>query len=299
MQRTSASLSALPRVTGKPPERRQEPAGEAFLPQRVLAHVAQPPPGHDAHDRRVHVGAVDGRQHERARAGTCSRPSTRHAEPHPAEAHADGAGRAGRRPATATSCRPAWCRRRSCRRVGPALERARGAGRAAPRSGRRSPRPRGRWCPRARRRRPPAAGCRPGWSRARRGRRSWPWSARSRGRPPPCGGAPPARPATAVRYTLSSASGNTTEPMSRPSITPPPCFSAHSRCRYAQLGPHAGVGGHDAHRAGHLRTPDLEAGVDPVDGDRRVDHVEVQRPRPARPPDRPRRGRSSGAGRRR
>ena len=32
-------------------------------------------------------------------------------------------------------------------------------------------------------------------------------------------------------YSLSAASGNTTEPMSRPSITPPPRSSAHSRWR--------------------------------------------------------------------
>ena len=35
----------------------------------------------------------------------------------------------------------------------------------------------------------------------------------------------------AVRNTFTGASGNTTEPMSRPSTTPPPCSSTHARCR--------------------------------------------------------------------
>src|SRR5205807_4160208 len=38
-------------------------------------------------------------------------------------------------------------------------------------------------------------------------------------------------PSSAVRKTLTGASVNTTVPMSRPSMTPPPRCSAHSRCR--------------------------------------------------------------------
>jgi hypothetical protein len=44
----------------------------------------------------------------------------------------------------------------------------------------------------------------------------------------------------------------------------------------AQLGPHPRVGGHDADGARDLRTTDLDGGVHAVDGDRGVDHVQVE-----------------------
>ena len=121
-----------------------------------------------------------------------------------------------------------------------------------------------------------AAGDARGPGRARRAGRGRRRPSRSRGRRPPCDRRSARTSGSAVRYTLSSASGNTTVPMSRPSTTPPPRSAAHSRWRRTHLGPHRRVGGHDAHRPGHLGPADLDGGVDAVDGDRRRPDVELE-----------------------
>ena len=77
MQRTSASLSALPRVTGNPPSADRNQPGNGLLPQRVLAHVAQPPAGDDRTRSGVSMfERCTGASTKGPERGTCSRPST-------------------------------------------------------------------------------------------------------------------------------------------------------------------------------------------------------------------------------
>ena len=79
-------------VHGEGSEGRDEAAGPAVSPQRVLAHEAHPASGDAAAEQGVDVGAVDGGEDERAGGGDVLAPGHRHPPEHPAEPLDDGPG---------------------------------------------------------------------------------------------------------------------------------------------------------------------------------------------------------------
>ncbi len=102
----------------------------------------------------------------------------------------------------------------------------------------------------------------------------------------------------AVMYSFSAASGNTTEPMSRPSTTPPPALGHPLPLAADQFGAHPAVGRDRADGRGDLAATDLDGGVDAVDGhavivDRRARALRTRRRRRRR-----RTGRARAGGRR-
>ncbi len=81
----------------------------------------------------------------------------------------------------------------------------------------------------------------------------------------------------AVMNSLSVASGNTTVPMSRPSMTPPPWSPRPGALAGAQLGADTRVGGHGADGGGHLAAADLGRDVIAVDEHAVVGHAQRHR----------------------
>ena len=106
-----------------------------------------------------------------------------------------------------------------------------------------------------------------------------------RGRRPPSSAGPPAPPAEASRYTLRAASGNTTVPMSRPSITPPPRSAAHSRWRRRISARTVGLAATMLTARVTSGSADLDGGVHAVDHDGAVGgRRRAPCPRPGWPP---------------
>ena len=85
----------------------------------------------------------------------------------------------------------------------------------------------------------------------------------------------------AVRNTFTAASGNTTEPMSRPSTTPPPCSATQARWRATSSTRTRRVGRDRRHGAGDLGTADLRRHVVAVERGHAVVHRDASPPRAA------------------
>ena len=259
MQRCSASRSADPRVTGNPPSADSSRPKRLRLPVLVGAHEAHAAPRDARRDGRVEDAAVHG-----GRAGTARRPGR-------ARAPRPSSGTTSRQNVTHDQRGRTGTRARSSREL-PAsvvsilvmaidLVHARSA---SLRFGRAPRRCSARWCRARSSRRPASAGCR--HECCRKMSRAAMAASISSTSPPASATRRSARTrGEAVRYSFSSASGNTTEPMSRPSMTPPPRRCAHARWRVDQLGAHAAVGGDAADSAGDLGRADLDRRVDAVD----------------------------------